>query len=305
MFNKKFVSLISALAMALSMCSFVSVQAADVPAADLEFKVEKNIFDQETFEEAGIQEYTITVSLKTENIGLTDNGKSGALKRYSGSKVITLAGRINFDTTKFYTDDSMMTGMVENGMSTMGAISTGATFSWLTTKATEGLEGEVELFKINLYAQDPETGAPTLGPDDEFESLFTWDTTTRSVSYCEWTDVKNSELAIDSPKVLGDNKGEGGWVGDLGITKPLPETTAEVVNEYELLEDGGYAWDVLIKNFDSTKTYATIFKAGEETREVGDNELTVDAFAETTGDLGFVVLMKTSKANVTLNIEVQ
>ena len=309
MLNKKIVSLISALTMALSMCSFVSVQAADVPAADLELKVEKNIFDPDTYAD-GYQEYTITVSLNTENIALTDNGKSGALKRYTGSKVSSFAGKINFDTTKFYTDSSMMSGSVSTGSYTLGTLDTGATFNWYTTKATDGLEGDVELLKIDLYAMDAD-GNPTMGEDDEFESLFTWDTTSRSVSYCTWENAKAAELALDTPSLLGDNPTWAGWVGNLGIAGEEPAVTEVVVSEKMDIEGNGVAgaaWDVTIKNFDSAKAYMATFTNLDNGEVKGDEaeEIDVSAFAETTGDLGFAVIMKLLTVNnVGLSIAIQ
>jgi hypothetical protein len=319
MLNKKIVSLISALTMALSMCSFVSVQAADVPAADLEFKVEKNIFDQESFE-AGYQEYTITVNMKTENIKLEDNGKAAAMKRYKGSRVTSFAGRIKFDNTVFYTDNSMIETKVSVGNPYISPYDEGITFNWYCGDYTTALEGEsIELFKINLYGMNEE-GDVTIDADADFESMFAWDTTNRSVSYCEWPEyVKASELSISSPKVLGDDSGEAGWVGNLGIEKdePIPEPDPEpavtevVVSDTIDLEAGdaiGAAWDVTIKNFDSAKKYVTTFtdKDTEEVRENGYKELNLDAYAETEGDLGFAVILKLNAArNVALSIAIQ
>jgi hypothetical protein len=310
MFNKKIVSLISALTMALSMCSFVSVQAADAPAADFDLKVEKNIFDPDTYAD-GFQEYTITVTLNTENIALTDNGKAGALKRYTGSRVTSFAGKINFDTTKFYTDDTMMSGSVATGSYTLGALESGATFNWYTTKGADGLEGNVELLKINLYAMDAD-GNPTMGEDDEFESLFTWDTTSRLISYCEWDNVKT--LTLDE-KVLADNPGIAGWVGNVGIEKDepivpdpvLPEVTVSDKMDVAAGSIKGAAWDVTIKNFDSAKAYVAKFTdtTTNTSRDEG-KAIDVAAFAETTGDVGFAVILKlTAERNVALTVDVQ
>lgn len=311
MLNKKIVSLISALTMALSMCSFVSVQAADVPAADLEFKVEKNIFDPDTYAD-GYQEYTITVSLNTENIALTDNGKSGALKRFTGSRVSSFAGKINFDTTKFYTDNSMMSTSFTGGNPLIGPLDTGVTFNWYSTTYTEGLEGDVELFKIDLYAMDAD-GNPTMGESDEFESLFSWDTTSRSVSYCEWANAKAAELLMSSPKVLGDNTAEAGWVGNLGIEKdepivpPTPVEDIVISDRIDLTADGniGAAWDVTINEFDSTKSYVASFTNLDDAEDTRDAKAIagLDTIAETEGGVNFAVLLYLNQArNVALSI---
>lgn len=315
MLNKKIVSFISALAMAVSMCSFASVQAADAtPAADLELKVEKNVFDEESYG-YGYQEYTITVTLNTENISLTSSGV-GALKKYTGSKVTSFAGRINFDTSKFYTDSSMMEGCVSTGSYTLGVLDTGATFNWYTTKATDGLEGDVEIVKINLYAMDAE-GNPTMGEDDEFESLFSWDTTSRSVSYCSWTEAKAAELALDSPNLLGDNNTLAGWVGNLGIEEEPKDMVVTYDNDarfdLDINEDtvaDGYAWEVLVTNYDSTKTLSAKFtdaetglpRAGKEKTEITG----LAAAAETDGSIEFVALLQLSQArNVNFEIVVE
>ena len=328
MLNKKIVSFISALAMTLSLCSFASVQAADAPAADLEFKVEKNIFDQDSYD-AGYQEYTITVNLKTENIGLTDNGKAAALKRYSGSRVTSLAGRILFDISKFYTDNSMMSKSLSAGSSFIALLDTedqkGVTFNWYAGDYTEGLEGEtVELFKINLYGMDAE-GNVTIGADDEFESLFAWETTTRSVSYCEWSEAKAAELGISSPKVLGDNNTEAGWVGNLGIAGDEPivpdepkEMDIKVKDDkrFDLDVDGdkvadGYAWEVLVTNYDSTKTVSAKFTDADTGATRGAKEKTeitgLAPIAEANGgSVSFVALLRLSQArNVNMEIVVE
>lgn len=70
----------------------------------------------------------------------------------------------------------------------------------------------------------------------------------------------------------------------------------------------GAAWDVTIKNFDSAKAYMATFTNldnGEVRRGYSD-EIDVSAFAETTGDVSFAVIMKLlTVTNVGLDIAIQ
>lgn len=96
----------------------------------------------------------------------------------------------------------------------------------------------------------------------------------------------------------------------LGEVIPVP-TEVVVSDKMDLAADGaiGAAWDVTIKNFDSTKAYMATFTdvaTGEVRRNEGAKAIDVSAYAETSGDLGFAVIMNlTAERNVALSIAIQ
>lgn len=310
---KKIISLLATIAMMATMVT--SVSAAEVannnPVVDtsfVELTADEYLNDWVGEElPEGQKAYLVDINVSGLDLEVACAGKTNVLKKKRTGVSLMYGGyELRFDSTDNIVRVDSMDG-IAGGSSVEKTVK--ALFA--PTKATEGYptidDGaaaatatDVMLYQFVITVKGEVTGTPV----SEFKvTRFESDASKESQNFGADKDKKPSYTV----------NGEAATTVTFGKEEVIvPPTTEVVLSDKIDLEaaDGvkGAAWDVTIKNFDSEKAYMATFTNldnGEVRRGYSD-EIDVSAFAETTGDVSFAVIMKLlTVTNVGLDIAIQ
>lgn len=309
---KKIISLLATIAMMATMVTSVSAAsiAANAPVVDTAIvELTADSFENEWVGEAlpaGEKAYLVDINVSGLDLEMACAGKTNVLKKKRSGVGLMYAGyELKFDST-----DNIGAVYTMDGIAGGSSIEKTVNSIFLATKPTEAYPTIAD-------------GAAATPATDAFIYQFVI-TTKGEVTGTPVAELKISEFASDTQTgtqeftdALGNISytvdGEAATTVTFGKEEVIvPPTTEVVLSDKIDLEaaDGvkGAAWDVTIKNFDSEKAYMATFTNldnGEVRRGYSD-EIDVSAFAETTGDVSFAVIMKLlTVTNVGLDIAIQ
>jgi len=302
---KKIISLIASVAMLATMVS--SVFAADInnnaPVVEntvVEVSAEDYAAMMGASLDAGQKAYMITVNASGFDLqSLPGTGFGGTAKR-TGVLLTTIDYRLNFE------DESQLISAVamDDGLAPAkpGAVLAAASFSTPPTMypviANTDTAGKAVAPNENVYINTfliVTKGEAKANIAAEF-------------IVCPYTNnVAGAQVVYrnDNDNISYTVNGEAATSITFGATEPDPEPpvpqdmTVTIGKEFELEAEGvqGYAWEVVIANYDSTKTLSAKFideATGLPRPGKPVTEITGLAAAETEGSIEFVALLKLS-----------
>lgn len=312
---KKIISLLASIAMLATMVTSVSAASLATNAPSVDTYVEE--MEAAAYAEMvgeplpdGCAAYIVSADVTGLDLSNIRGGSGFQDKKLRTGVLLMAAG---YDIV-WDSDENIVAVMpMDDGIAASGGAIKSA---FLATKVTEGIPTTSDSATTAETATEAHLNAYIVVVSGEVTGTVTGEAKISVYDKNNQTETKNYYAADCAYTV----NGEAGKVVTLtvagGEEPPVvppvddDETKVEVSDKIDLESEGviGAAWDVVIKNFDSAKSYMTTFTDLDEnvTRDDEAKAIDVSAYAETEGDLGFAVIMRlTAARNVALTIDVQ